>query len=72
MRRQDANRKIVEELSKAIENYPDLRFHQLLYNIGVQVSVPILDKNGHQVGMHMKDLYSEESTKTLERVIKDY
>ena len=72
MSRQDANRKIIQELSKAVEKYPDLRFHQLLYNMDVQVSVPILDENGHQEGIHFKDLHSEESSKTLERIIKDY
>jgi hypothetical protein len=41
MSRQEYNRKIVTELSKAIEKYPDLRFHQLLYNVDVQVPVPI-------------------------------
>jgi len=72
MSRQDANRKIVEEISKAVEKYPSLRFHQLLYNMDVQVPVPILDEHGQQAGMHFKDLHSEESTKTLERIIKDY
>jgi len=72
MSRQEANRKIVEELSKAIEKYPDLRFHQLLYNMDVQVPVPILDEHGHQAGMHFKDLHHEESSKTLERMSKDY
>jgi hypothetical protein len=72
MNRQDANRKIVEEISKAVEKYPDLRFHQLLYNIDVQIPVPILDNNGHQAGMHFEDLHHEESTKTLERIAKDY
>jgi hypothetical protein len=72
MSRQEANRKIVEELSKAIEKYPDLRFHQLLYNMDVQVPVPILNEHGHQEGMYFKDLHSEESSKTLERMLKDY
>ena len=72
MSRQEYNRKIVTELSKAIEKYPDLRFHQLLYNIDVQVPVPILDENGHQAGMHFKDLHHEESNKTFERMSKDY
>ena len=72
MNRQEANRKIVNELSKAIEKYPDLRFHQLLYNMDVQVSVPKLDENGHQSGMYFEDLHHEESKKTLERMSKDY
>lgn len=71
MSRQEANREIIKELSKAVEKYPDLRFHQLLYNMDVQVPVPILDENGHQNGMHFKDLHSEESEKTLERMNKN-
>jgi hypothetical protein len=72
MSRQEANRKIVEELSKAIEKYPDLRFHQLLYNMDVHVPVPKINKDGEQVGMYFEDLHHEESTKTLERIAKDY
>jgi len=72
MSRQEYNRKIVSELSKAIEKYPDLRFHQLLYNMDIQVPVPILDKNGHQAGMYFKDLHHEESDKTFDRIKKDY
>lgn len=72
MSRQENNRKIIEELSKAIEKYPDLRFHQLLYNMDIQVSIPTLDENGHQNGMHFKDLHSEESSKTFERMKKNY
>jgi hypothetical protein len=72
MSRQEANRKIVEELSKAVEKYPDLRFHQLLYNMDVQVPIPILDKDGLQAGMHFKDLHHEESIDTLDRMAKDY
>ena len=72
MKRQEANKKIVEELSKAIEKYPSLRFHQLLYNMDVQIPVPIIGEHKEQVGMHFKDLHGEESTKTLERIVKDY
>ena len=72
MNRQEANRKIVEELSKAVEKYPELRFHQILFNMDVHVPVPILDENGAMAGMHFKDLYNEESSKTLERMAKDY
>ena len=72
MSRQDSNRKILEELSKAVEKYPSLRFHQLLYNMDVQVPVPKLDKNGHQVGMCFEDLHHEESSKTFERMSKGY
>ena len=72
MDRQEANRQIIAELSKAVEKYPSLRFHQLLYNMDVQVPVPKTNKNGEQVGMYFEDLHHEESTKTLERMAKDY
>ena len=50
--RQEANRKILELLAQAVENNPDLRFHQLLQNLGIEV--PYTDQ------------FYEESTKTLE------
>jgi hypothetical protein len=72
MNRQESNRKIIEELSKAIEKYPDLRFHQLLYNIDIQIPVPIINEFGEQEGMHFKDLHGEESLNTFKRMSKDY
>jgi len=72
MNRQEANREILNELQKAVEKHPQLRFHQLLYNMDVQISVPKLDKNGHMAGMYFEDLHHEESEKTLERITKDY
>lgn len=35
-RRQETNRKIVEIVAKAVELFPDWRFHQILQNIGVE------------------------------------
>lgn len=72
MNRQEANREILNELSKAVEKYPDLRFHQLLYNMDVQV--PVINKNerGEMIGMHFQDLHHEESVVTFDRITKDY
>ena len=50
--RQEANRKILELLAKAVEKNPDFRFHQLLQNFGIEIP-------------HIDQFY-EESTKTLE------
>ena len=50
--RQEANRKILELLAQVVENNPDLRFHQLLQNLGIEV--PYTDQ------------FYEESTTTLE------
>ena len=35
-RRQEANRKIVELVAKAVEEFPDWRFHQILQNLGAE------------------------------------
>ena len=51
MTRQEANRKILELVGKAIEEFPDWRFHQILQNIGIE-------KPG-------QDQWYEESTETL-------
>ena len=50
--RQEANRKILELLTQAVEKNPDLRFHQLLQNFGIEIP-------------HIDQFY-EESAKTLE------
>ena len=49
--RQDANRQILEEIHKFVEEHPDWRFHQILQNIGVE--------KPHE------DQWYEESTDTL-------
>lgn len=53
--RQEANRTILNLLSEAVEKNPDLRFHQLLQNIGVEV--PNIDQ------------FYEESSKTLDDLV---
>ena len=53
MNRQEANRKILELVGKAIEVFPDWRFHQILQNI--QVEEPAIDQ------------WYEESTETLSK-----
>lgn len=50
--RQEANRQILEVLGQAVEQNPDLRFHQLLQNLGIETP-------------HTDQFY-EESTETLE------
>lgn len=53
--RLEANRKILELLAQALEKNPDLRFHQLLQNLGVEIP-------------HTDQFY-EESSKTLENLV---
>lgn len=36
MNRQEANRQILELVSRAVEAFPDWRFHQILQNLGVE------------------------------------
>jgi hypothetical protein len=50
--RLEANRKIVETLAQAVEQNPDLRFHQLLQFLGIETP--------------RTDQFYEESTETLE------
>ena len=54
MSRQEANRKILSILSATIEQHPDWRFHQILYNLNISLT-------------HI-DQYYEESEETLKRV----
>ena len=36
MTRQEANRQIVEAIKDMVELYPDMRFHQILQNMGIE------------------------------------
>lgn len=56
MNRQEANRKILELVSRAVEDFPDWRFHQILQNLGVEQ--PAIDQ------------WYEESEETLCNVKK--
>ena len=53
--RQEANRTILSLLSEAIEKNPDLRFHQLLQSLGIEIP-------------HTDQFY-DESSKTLEDLV---
>lgn len=53
--RQEANRTILNLLSEAVEKNPDLRFHQLLQSLGIEIP-------------HTDQFY-EESSKTLESLV---
>lgn len=54
MRRLEANRAILKELSDIVEQFPEWRFHQLLVNIGIEVPG--------------EDKFYEESEKTLAEI----
>ena len=53
--RLEANRKILELLAQALEKNPDLRFHQILQNLGIEIP-------------HTDQFY-EESSKTLGNMV---
>ena len=54
MNSQKANRKILNLLSATVEQHPDWRFHQILYNLDISLT--------------RIDQYYEESEETLRRV----
>ena len=73
MNRQEANRQILKRITEMVENQPDLRFNQILLNMGINKSVhPFLDHNGNKdyTKQYCEDLFNEESIKTLERMNK--
>lgn len=59
--RQEYNIKILETLKQAIHSYPDLRFFQLLANVGIVE----YDSDTSAI----KDKFYEESGDTLKKVI---
>ena len=62
MTRQEANRKLVEVINDLVETYPDWRFGQILFNVGI-----ITRKKD---SLDIKDPFYEESTETWERIKK--
>lgn len=62
MTRQEANKKLIDVLKCFVDTYPDWRFGQILFNVGV-----ITRK---QDSLDIKDPFYEESTETWERIKK--
>lgn len=62
--RLEYNLKIVDKLKELVTKYPELRFHQLLFNIG------IIESNGFVSNGQMlaKDKYGEEPNTTLKKL----
>lgn len=67
--RQESNLKLLDIVKDYIENYPDLRFWQILFilKINEYVEGAKTTKTGDFI---VKDLFNEESVDTLERVLK--
>lgn len=53
MTRQEANKEIINNILKAIDKYPDMRFHQLLFALRLNEGT---------------DLFYEESADTLKKL----
>lgn len=58
MNRQEANKKILEIVTSAVENNPDLRFIQILWKLG------IIDSRDEKI----LDRFYEEPEETLKRI----
>lgn len=67
MTRQEANRKILELLSKEVEAKPDFRFNQILINLGMTQT-----QSGSYYQQTYETLdYHEEPVVTLKRISKE-
>lgn len=66
MNRQEANKKILEIVTSAVENNPDLRFIQILWKLGIIDS----KKFGDEKMFYEKilDRFYEEPKETLKRI----
>lgn len=63
-KRQEANLDILNEIEEAVMKYPDLRFGQILVNLGIIE----YDTNMYVGVCVAKDPFNEESVVTLERM----
>lgn len=77
--RLEANRKILDILKSQVESYPDYRFGQLLYNVGIathliqnleEIDIPVSDSfpRGKKLEYQYRDIFFEESTDTLKKL----
>lgn len=65
MNRQDANRKILEQISKIVEENPELRFCQIL--LLLDINKAIVTEQGES---YYSDEFNTEPTILLERIQK--
>lgn len=63
MNRQEANKKILEIVTSAVENNPDLRFIQILWNLNIIDSKKFRDEK-----IIVIDRFYEEPEETLKRI----
>jgi len=65
-KRQEANLEILNEIGMAVMKYPDLRFGQILVNLGIIE----YERNTYDETLITKDPFNEESVVTLNRIKK--
>lgn len=66
-KRQEANVEILQMLGEAVMKYPDLRFGQILVNLGIIE----YERNTYDETLITKDPFNEESVVTLNRMRKN-
>ena len=71
MERQEYNNKILSILSFMVNNYPDLRFGQILVNIGVIKYDQDILVDGQRENLLVIDPFNEEPRVTYERICKN-
>lgn len=67
-KRQEANLEILNKIEVAVMNFPDLRFGQILVNLGI-IQYQRDSVNFNIIGI--KDPFNEESVVTLNRMRKN-
>lgn len=65
-----ANKLLLEQLSVMVNQFPDLRFSQILANFGFVKTVRDFEHNGNSLNPSWADEYHLEPTELLKRVIK--
>lgn len=66
-KRQNANVEILQMIGDAVMKYPDLRFGQILVNLGIIE----YERNTYDETLITKDPFNEESVVTLNRIKKN-
>ena len=67
VRRQQANREILRNIEEMVNKHPDLRFGQILVNLGIIE----YERNTYDETLITKDPFNEESIVTLNRIRKN-
>ena len=66
-RRQQANQEILRSIEEMVNKHPDLRFGQILVNLGIIE----YERNTYDETLITKDPFNEESVVTLNRIKKN-